>query len=445
MPMKRGFGWVVWVVLLLLGIFVVFLGFPGLGQLIKTHVLSENLKEKNCSEQLAVFDKEYGIREKSQVLFLDNISFHILSFSNGWTVPFDEGTCRIAEEHDSAFSRFQIWDYSERIADISFDFYESTENCYSISLAKGASTACDISMSVNQVLEMPVTKVIAEIPTKDAEALVSSLVGKGWKGVSRSVTGKAVTILKKAKNSDSVSMGLTFVEAVGCPFEDTPKRAIFDFSDKGNVFFTKAKNHSYTNDTILQLQSINEYILTFELLEIERNTTSDSGNGIFNYAVSKLGVGIDTVASEIEARTTPDCVPSKQIEKFNNYIEKVTGNFDSAQDHYEQFNAILLELKENATKAIYDESRARNESQPSVLQLFFFKKAAIYYFFSEPERTQSLYDQQLYLSSKKLAEENAEKYRTYWNEITFMDYAIILIFFGFFILVIYFKWLRESS
>ena len=385
---------------------VIFL-FYNIGQSEKTKVEIEKLDEKYCSQELDQFYTEYSLGNKSKALFLNRRNFYIITFPGGWIVPVDSQDCRIVEEKDRAILRFQIWDYDKLLDDVNANFYEATQDCLQISVAKGGSKACDIVTPINQMIDAPITNVIATVPTEASQAMVAAFVKEGWKEETKSLAGNVVKVVKTVKGSGTVLAALEIVERTGCPFKDTPQKAIFDLADEGNQILLRSKSDQYSTDSIAKLDAINAYIIT--LNSIDMNQSGDIVGAVLGGAVDFFGSNLN-----------PNCAKDKQAAKFNWYQEKFEGNKERAIKLSDTFQNQLNKLKNQAEIAMGLEDTAKRMYSPKDWQLFFISKNISYTL--EPSTTRLLYNQQRYVSSKEALDARIDFYKRYWDEVTLADW-----------------------
>lgn len=411
-------------IIVLIGAGLILGGFYLIGQMKKTDPLIEELNENPCFEQIKIFDKEYHQETKSHPIFLDRTNFYIVTFTDEWTVIVNSNDCRIVEEKDVALLRYQIWDYDNILKNIDVNLYESTQDCFQVSVAEGGSTACDIVKPINQAINSPITSIIAKIPTEMSQSLVKALIKEGWKETAGNITGKVVTLTKTVKGSGTILAILEIVEMTGCPLKKVPEKAIFEFAWEGNQILGRAKSHQYEASSISQIDAINAYIIALESIEIEQTQ-------------EMLGLDLEEMlgdaligAARIIGNFDQSCSKDNQIAKFRGFQEKIEGNEERGIQMFNQFEDKLKKLKSEANQYMDAEKTAKEVYFPKGMQ-FFISKAIAYNL--EPSESQALYDQQLYISAKEAAEEKIEVYKHYWDETNTTDWFVSIFIWAIFI------------
>ncbi len=381
------------IAVIVLAVFIII----GLGELQISPLTDEDPPEKYCSNELQTFEIEYGVAEKGTAIWLNEINFYIFEFENGWHVPVDGSDCRIVENSNSSFLRFQIWDFDKRLQSFKENFYEITVNCPQNKFAKGGSEACKITTPINDALDAPVTDFLVALPTESAEKLADILFEKGY--TTKYVVGKTLGLVKFVKGSSFIIATLEVTETAGCALGNTPQRAVFDLAEFGKQFFHDMRRHQYLSNSISDLAIINDQIITFNSLD------------------SLLGL-LGSVLNQ-------QCGNSEQIKQYQQFQDLLTPNYESATSLNNSFQTELKRLQDEAIAAMSAETKTREENAPKGDQWILILKAVEYHFTKSDSK--KLFDDQLFLSSKKSAENQTESYEEYWDNIGIVDWILSLL------------------
>lgn len=394
-----------------------------------------DFEKHDCEDKLLQFSSEYGFKEVKDDFFFNANDFYIIDFNSSWELPFSGKECKIIEDESLAKEIFKTSSFKETIKSIDENFFSSTRDCINVAGYKGASNICEVTGLSNRVIEFPVTKIVATIPTEATKDFAGQLVDKSWV---REGAGSATEVVKKIVNTNIV-VGLKFVEDSSCKLKNTVKKSIWDFSDAGNQIFSKAKNNEFYTDTIPKLAAISEYIVTLESVKVERKMPEpEAPNDIigsiiyFIQSLWDIGTMFSATISEatietINTMSTPDCTVEKQTAKFETFKETIIS--EDYLRSFDNFNVKLVKFKEDAKAAMQSEEEIKRQNGPGIFKILFLpSKSLSYFLYSSPAKQN--YDSQLYLSAKSTAEESYSQYERYWETIEMEHIAISVILWG---------------
>lgn len=395
------------------------------GRASATKVEFANYESHDCSNKLGILSNEYGVFSEKDGFFLNGNDFYLIDFNSEWIVPFSGATCRINEDGPIAQEIFKIGRFKRNIEGYPEDFFSRTRDCFNVSVAKGMENICNVSGIGTTILDLPITQVMATIPIKSTEDAVKTMTKNDWIALAAKDTA---TVFKKIKSSN-ITVVLTFVNDTSCTLKDTPKLTVWHVSDYANQLFLKAKKNEFYTDTIPKLAAISETIISMEkvkfsydLPEYQQPKTAfdlvafliklfSDAVGIFIRTMSEAVTDVITVISD------PTCDSQKQITKFEPFRD-ITIDQNYLTD-YDEFVTALNQYKSQAKTAIELRNKAKEENAPGRKWITLPIKSINYY--TIKTNAENSYSEQLYITTKREANQETTQYQNYWKEITWMD------------------------
>ncbi len=380
----------------------------------------------DCTIAIEGFSQEYGKATKVDGFFVDSSDVYFYHFGQGWTVPLRGSNCGIVEDVEEAKDYFQLGEFRQALPSTDSSLFSSTRDCWENANAKGASNACGLTSTIDSAASSPVTEVVIKVPTSDTRQMAQKITGSEW---TAQAVGTGVNLVKQIEKTGVLSE-ISLVQDVSCKLATTPKKAVWDLADQGNVVFTHARAGYFSRKTVANLYTLSEGIVVFSPMEFEVQfsnppATNDPIASVTNALGSAWDVGTSAFskASETLAKVSggvvnPACAAGAQVQKFKKFQEVLTRQ--SYLTAHANFYGTLNTLKTNAQAAMKIEQNEKEKNWPNPLLLMFFPTKAAYYLAHESSAG-AYFSQQKYLSAKQVAEYEVPFYQNYWKNAGVFD------------------------